>query len=335
MKCTVVVDKFYQNNRFFDENDLLVNRDDCMRQYIELRLKLLESGIELNTNDITPVETSGLVIFINVPDKEDVQFKKAVILGKTCYLLVNELYLIHKLNSDLEMHKYFTKIFTYQQELIDNIKYFKTNYSFDFNQKYQNFKAKSFHKKKMAALIAGNKTLDHPLELYSERVNFIRWFEANHPAEFDLYGIGWNTYKGKLHALFGKKEFPSYRGKMKLKNEMLSNYKFNICYENAHSIPGWITEKIFDSFFAACVPVYWGWEEAVAFIDRNCYIKRTDYKSHEELYLYLSSMTEAEYGKYISNIESFLLKSKNDENNEFGIPYYVKTIADQILIDIK
>ena len=163
MKCTIIVEDFFQNNRLFDESNFLSNRDDCLRQYIELRLKLLELGIELNTIDITPVEISDLVIFINVPDKEDVQFKKSVILGKTCFLLINELYLIHKLNADLEMHKYFTKIFTYQQELIDNIKYFKTNYSFNFNQKYQNFRVKPFNKKKLATIIAGNKTLEHPL----------------------------------------------------------------------------------------------------------------------------------------------------------------------------
>lgn len=335
MKCTVIIEEFYHNNRFFDEYNLLANRDDCLRQYIELRLRLSEFGIELDTNDITPIEDADLVIFINVPHKEDAHFKKAVILKKKCYLLVNELYLIHKPNGDLEMHKYFTKIFTYQQDLIDGINYFKTNYSFDFNKKLQNFEVRPFYERKFAVLIAGNKTLDHPLELYTERINTIRWFESNHPKKFDLFGMGWNQSKGRLHSLFGKKEFPSYRGKVERKNETLSNYKFNICYENAHSVPGWITEKIFDSFFAACVPVYWGWEGLDSMIDPGCYIKRTDFNSHEELYLYLSTITESEYGNYISNIESLLIKLRNNKDNEFGIPYYVKTIANQILKDIK
>ena len=36
------------------------------------------------------------------------------------------------------------------------------------------------------------------------------------------------------------------------------NISFAICYENARDIPGYITEKIFDCFFAGCVPIYWG-----------------------------------------------------------------------------
>jgi len=41
-------------------------------------------------------------------------------------------------------------------------------------------------------MIAGNKRSSHPLELYSERLRAIEWFEKEHPADFDLYGIGWN-----------------------------------------------------------------------------------------------------------------------------------------------
>ena len=36
----------------------------------------------------------------------------------------------------------------------------------------------------------------------------------------------------------------------------LKSYKFNICPENADT-PGYITEKIFDSFIAGCIPIYW------------------------------------------------------------------------------
>jgi hypothetical protein len=39
------------------------------------------------------------------------------------------------------------------------------------------------------------------------------------------------------------------------KKNTLEKYKFSICYENARDIPGYITEKIFDCFFAGCVPI--------------------------------------------------------------------------------
>jgi hypothetical protein len=46
----------------------------------------------------------------------------------------------------------------------------------------------------------------------------------------------------------------SYKGKIDSKKDTLEKYKFSICYENARDTPGYITEKIFDCFFAANSP---------------------------------------------------------------------------------
>lgn len=43
------------------------------------------------------------------------------------------------------------------------------------------------------------------------------------------------------------------------KIQYLRNFKFNICPENSNS-KGYVTEKIFDSFLAGCIPIYWGSE---------------------------------------------------------------------------
>lgn len=41
------------------------------------------------------------------------------------------------------------------------------------------------------------------------------------------------------------------------KYEFIKQYKFNICPENSNSA-GYVTEKIFQSIEAGCIPVYWG-----------------------------------------------------------------------------
>lgn len=41
------------------------------------------------------------------------------------------------------------------------------------------------------------------------------------------------------------------------KIEYLKDFKFNICPENSAS-PGYVTEKLFESFQAGCIPIYWG-----------------------------------------------------------------------------
>ncbi|MCL1721757.1 glycosyltransferase family 10, partial [Vibrio parahaemolyticus] len=52
--------------------------------------------------------------------------------------------------------------------------------------------------------------------------------------------------------------YKSYKGSVESKTHTLKNYKFCICFENAQMIEGYITEKIFDCFFSATVPIYWG-----------------------------------------------------------------------------
>jgi hypothetical protein len=37
----------------------------------------------------------------------------------------------------------------------------------------------------------------------------------------------------------------------------LSNSRFNLCFENSYT-PGYVTEKLIDSFLAASIPIYWG-----------------------------------------------------------------------------
>lgn len=44
------------------------------------------------------------------------------------------------------------------------------------------------------------------------------------------------------------------------KSLYLQQYKFNICPENSNS-PGYVTEKIFQSLYSGCIPIYNGWNK--------------------------------------------------------------------------
>ena len=41
------------------------------------------------------------------------------------------------------------------------------------------------------------------------------------------------------------------------KREKIAEYKYNICPENSIA-PGYTTEKLFESFYSGCIPIYWG-----------------------------------------------------------------------------
>jgi hypothetical protein len=86
----------------------------------------------------------------------------------------------------------------------------------------------------------------------------------------------------------------------------MQKYKFSVCYENATGITGYITEKIFDSFFAGCVPVYLGAPNVTDYIPAETFIDKRNFKNYGELYRYMKSMTDEEYNKYLGAIKDFV-----------------------------
>ena len=330
-KACIVVSKSYQNNKLFDLNDKIINRDNCMYPFWLLKQEFKKYGHELATQDIHSIEESQIVIYNEMPKilpkKDDIQ---------KSYLLIFESELIRPDNWNLKNHKYFNKIFTWKDDIVDDKKYFK----FNFAQSVPNQITKDLTKKeKLCTLISGNKKVNHPLELYSKRVEAIRWFEKNHPSDFDFYGIGWDKHthpnryiryflnKTQI-ATFFKPNFPSYKGKVESKKEVLEKYKFAICYENAKDISGYITEKIFDCFFAGCVPIYWGANNITIHIPKECFIDKREFDSYEVLYEYLITMNDDKYFNYLTNIEIFLCSEKA---YQFSSEFFAKILLENII----
>jgi hypothetical protein len=69
------------------------------------------------------------------------------------------------------------------------------------------------------------KSNNHALELYSRREEAIRYFEPNHPEDFDSYGQFWS-----------KQEYPSYCGPIDRKKAILEKHMFSICYEDSRAL---------------------------------------------------------------------------------------------------
>ncbi|NGX28436.1 MAG: hypothetical protein K940chlam1_00615 [Candidatus Anoxychlamydiales bacterium] len=201
-----------------------------------------------------------------------------------------------KENHDKSFYRYFSKIFTFNDALIDNKKLFKFYYP-DAKKMIED--TPSFENKKFCTQITSDKSSDHPCELYTERRNAIKYFEEFAPSDFDLYGIGWK-----------KEEFSSYKGSIPDKIKTLSEYKFAICYENSKDVKGYISEKIFDCFHTGTIPIYLGADNITDYIPDNCFIDKRKFKSYNELYVYLKTMSEDDYQTYLDNINLFLKSEK-------------------------
>lgn len=191
-----------------------------------------------------------------------------------------------------EVTRCFSKIYTWNDALVDNETYFKFYYPVLTPMIEE---VPSFEEKKLCTLVSTNLTSSHPNELYSERENAISYFETAQESGFEFYGRQWDA---ATH--------PSYRGPTENKIETIKNYRFSICYENIHSIEGYVTEKIFDCFAAGNVPVYWGASNIETYIPKNCFIDRRAFDNLSDLHAFLKNMTKEEYENYLSNIRAFL-----------------------------
>lgn len=334
IQASLVVPPMYQNNRIFDLSNPALNRDNCLYAFYLLRQQLLEHDISLSTSDISPPDKSSVVIYNEMPE----QMPSKLDTGKS-YLLLFESELIRPDNWDLEKHQYFAKIFTWNDDFVDNEKYFKMNFSHLFPKSSNNRPPK---KENLCTLIAGNHKKRHSLELYSQRSKAIKWFERHHPDKFDFYGTGWGRYTSSnryLRFLLKRLKMPKilkpnfccYRGVVSSKKEALERYKFAICYENAKDLPGYVTEKIFDCFFAGCVPIYWGAANITDHIPKGCFIDKRNFSTYELLYDYIAHMDDKLYEQYLTDIAQYL---DSETSNQYKANYFADTITKIVLKDV-
>lgn len=327
-KVSFVVGKDYLDNRIFDLKNPALNRDDCLRPFFLLREKLKTKGYDLQTQDHISPESADLVLYNEMPKPIPANIAK-----NKSYIVLFESELIRPDNWMLDNHKNFRKIFTWHDPLIDNQKYFKIN----FPNPIMDITVQDKKREKLVTLISGNKTCGHFLELYSKRLEVIRWFEKNHSEDFDYYGVGWEFSismwwqkvfrKLKLLKFIPQNPSKCYRGKVKSKNETFKNYQFSICFENGRDIDGYITEKIFDCFNAGNIPVYWGPANIEKHIPRNTFIDMKNFKSNTELYSFLKGMTLEEIRKYQNAISDFL---KSKDAYLFSNESFVEILSEEI-----
>lgn len=325
----------YNNNRIFNPEIRAPIGDDLLYPFHYLALVARQRGISVSTIDTEPLDSYDAIIFLDYPGSHNRYLNKLIDMKfENLYLFIFENEIIKPDNWKIENHRYFKKIFSWRDDIIDNKKTFKfflpnkipDAISFDISQKI-----------KFCCMIAGNKKNNQPGELYSERIRAIKWFEINQPARFDLFGKGWNlTFPGAIRPLrpviqpFYDVFFPhysSYRGEITSKRTILEQYKFSICYENVRDIPGYITEKIFDCFFAGCIPIYLGASNVTDYIPENCFIDKTKFSGYSELFDYLKYLSEDDYLNFLYSIENFI---KSDKILPFGAEHFADTILSEL-----
>lgn len=310
------------NNSMFDiKNKYMIE----VTVFATLKNLLNKSNIGVNTYDVETIIPSFKDVHFDLPYPIPSNFHiwKTIFLHRGKNILICfEPPVVNPFDYMKIFHPFFTKIYTWNDDLVDNErssptnrKYFKRN-SFQSSIGWETHK-KEFKKKKFLILINSNKGPFFPFkilsqfgrELYSQRIKAIEFFERKIPDNFYLYGRGWNKRKkyNLTELIFGFKKYSTYKGAVENKIELLSNFKYCICFENMTDINGYITEKIFDCFKAKSVPIYWGASNIEKYIPEDCFIDFRDFDlDYEKLLNYLNSIDEVKYTQYIKNIEKLL-----------------------------
>ena len=300
------VDESVMNNKIFELHKPLF----CLREALK------ERGITINTADLGNEEECEKIVVWDLNGPNLLYVRECIAKGwqEKLILMLWEGPVVLNDNWDLENHNYFAKIFTWDNDFVDNQNYLK--FYWPQNELPYYGIELPYDEKKLCTMIVSNKMSHHPKEIYSERIKAIRFFEEIMPEQFDLYGLGWD-YSVK-----------SYRGKVKSKEPVYARYKFAICYENTTRVNGYITEKIFDCFRGGCVPIYLGADNVSDLIPPDTFIDRRDFGSYEELLDFLLSIDEQSYKQYIASIAAY---AHSDKFKLFGIDNFVNIMLPHLI----
>jgi hypothetical protein len=323
------------DNIIFDINHIS-NRDNCYEPWVRLREEFAKHNIELNTWD---VNLNKKILFELHMDVQEIPDRNV-----PTYLLMLETPFIKPRNADEKIWSAYKEVFTWNDQLVDQHHFKKLN----FPNPIKNSSINGWNQRDIfCSLIAGNKK-GHKYDerdLYGERVKAIKWFEKNAPENFELYGKGWNKPwfgygvigKCKRHIWTAMRKwrepvapFPSYKGAVTHKSEVLLRSRFSICYENIRDLPGYITEKIFDAFFSGCVPVYWGAANVDCYIPNDCFIDRRKFQDTAAVYNYLKAISEKEFFGYQQRIAVFL---ESEAAQLFGSAVFADTVVSSVMKD--
>jgi len=183
---------------------------------------------------------------------------------------------------------FFSRVYTFNDNLVDGIKYFKFFYPVLTPMCLD---LPKFEEKKLCVMVSHSAA--------SHRIKMIKFFETKPADDFEFYGFNPLV------------DSPRYRGSIpghplsQEKFDVLKKYRFCVCFENSF-INGYITEKIFACFASGCVPIYYGAPNVGEYIPQDCFIDYRNFQNDEELYSFIKTMPEQTYQQYITNIRKYL-----------------------------
>ena len=311
MKISIIPSNpIFLNNGLFSRN---AARDDCLNPYCVFKQLAEDRGWEIGTFDRLPIEQADKVVVFGLYFSGAILHALEEVGAKNILAVFHEPPQIAPLYFDKDIYTCFGTVLLSENTRPDKERVF---YS-DFPVSGHIADWLSFEERKMLVSITSWKILHCEGSLYAERIRAIKYFQASMGQQFDMYGEGWRK-KTVLPLMSPHRFFDCYQGTCISKLDTMRRYRFSLCYENSDNVRGYVTEKIFDSFQAGCVPIYLGAPDIDQYVPQEAYIDRRNFDSNNDLECYLKAIDNKKFKRYLCAINDYL----NSDSYRKRLPNY-------------
>lgn len=188
-----------------------------------------------------------------------------------------------------------------------------------------------FERSITASMLATNRNVifDCSKSLYNQRQEVIQWFDSTDNFDFRLFGRDWDKsfvkcgvisriklelserLASRSTVLSSSRKLKNWQGLASTKKEILTNSKFNFCFENIYGLDGYISEKLLDSLIYGSVPIYYpSYDIDEKFLPSGLYYDYRNFENFESLIDFMNNFDDEAYNNWCSLVQSFLPKLK-------------------------
>lgn len=308
-RTTIFVDPpspAYYGDSLFDTSNLVLNRDDSLLPYARVREAFNALGIEVHTADFLPEEPSEggydyyslgvLENFRALGTRKGVRLRAFVIfeppvVEPRLYRALPELtaaferVYVHNIHGD-----------GYSLKGVDVSRLRKLYWPQPRRDVIEPHWANRERLHRIVVINGNHVPKRVPNELYSKRIEAMAALAKT--GVVDLYGRGWAKWWSRASMWWPywkhrRALMSIYKGACASKYDVLGKYHFSLCFENM-AMQGYVTEKIFDCFYAGVIPLYWGASDIQDLIPEDAYIDCRKFSSWGTVLRHVESVTEEE-----------------------------------------
>jgi hypothetical protein len=313
----------YYEDRLFDIADAVLNRDDSLVPYARVRQAYRTAGKELRTADCLMQAPEGEVVnnyySLGVLSNYKALFERADVCLKA-FVIFEPPVVDPRLYKALpELTAAFETVYVhnttgdgYSLEGVDASRLRQLYWPQPRNEVIKHYWERTERLDRIVVINGNHIPRKVPNELYSKRIEAMAGLVPL--GIVDLYGRGWAKWWSRASMWLpywkNRKALMSiYKGACDSKYEVLSRYKFSLCFENM-AMKGYVTEKIFDCLYTGTVPLYLGAPDIEDLIPKDVYIDCRKFSSWQAMHRALEKMRPGEIEQMRENGRLFICSAE-------------------------